>query len=558
MQGAENMIPRSIDKMNSSGLLRNALLPALAIAVVGVLVFGKPTRVAAQMDKGRAYGLESLDDQSAGNETTGIPTYSVFMGSEATFTFNYYIDDGKDNAVFIRQKYDERVSIYAGLTTWLSYNGQRRPTVDDNGIHRSTMREFFVMEGFEKQSPRLRFFSNTEVPISDQSEASRVTIGARWVYHSACALINGCDGGWEHFEFYSSVAGPTTLGLFFFRSQYGDGFPVELQAGFGSTNPEPYNVAHIVVDDNRKYIYNPQVGLTCTSNGQACNTGGTWEANGSQSIFPWTNSQWSQDPPLIIYVDESLGRLMPPFTNSGRWHVCMNNAPDTPCSCPYTESQNAAAAVDYADTYALVYNPCYVSLESDCTNFMSQALYAGGFEWVGPPYEWFYWNGYGPTSLSWTVTVELWSVLWARDWGDAFQLDMSQQTTPLRPGDIIFYDLDQSDWEVDNFLDHVQIVVEGHGRHIRPREWVPCVQLIPQRLPSGCGEAPLYSYNNPFGTLVDGHTSDRLHVMWDTRWTFPDTLIGQRKWSRVHASGMRIHYPAGTVCRPDRWCPQLN
>lgn len=67
---------------------------------------------------------------------------------------------------------------------------------------------------------------------------------------------------------------------------------------------------------------------------------------------------------------------------------------------------NPDAAVDYARQYTYVYNPNYRSYENDCTNFTSQALRAGGwdFDTVGEEEgtnTWFYgtypWN----TSYSW-------------------------------------------------------------------------------------------------------------------------------------------------------------
>ena len=55
---------------------------------------------------------------------------------------------------------------------------------------------------------------------------------------------------------------------------------------------------------------------------------------------------------------------------------------------------NRAAAASYAQRYALTYNKAWLPDEhSDCTNFVSQALYAGGWEMIvgfpGDPYAWF-------------------------------------------------------------------------------------------------------------------------------------------------------------------------
>lgn len=44
-----------------------------------------------------------------------------------------------------------------------------------------------------------------------------------------------------------------------------------------------------------------------------------------------------------------------------------------------SESYNPSIAVKYATDWALARNSAYTSFSSDCTNFVSQALHAGGF-----------------------------------------------------------------------------------------------------------------------------------------------------------------------------------
>jgi len=44
---------------------------------------------------------------------------------------------------------------------------------------------------------------------------------------------------------------------------------------------------------------------------------------------------------------------------------------------------NRVAAVQYAQKWAKSFNPDYVQFPNDCTNFVSQALRAGGWEMVG-------------------------------------------------------------------------------------------------------------------------------------------------------------------------------
>ena len=46
---------------------------------------------------------------------------------------------------------------------------------------------------------------------------------------------------------------------------------------------------------------------------------------------------------------------------------------------------NGTAAKNYAETYAVNHNGAYYSYTDDCTNFVSQALRAGGHKFYGTP-----------------------------------------------------------------------------------------------------------------------------------------------------------------------------
>src|SRR4029077_8844343 len=62
----------------------------------------------------------------------------------------------------------------------------------------------------------------------------------------------------------------------------------------------------------------------------------------------------------------------------------------TPSSASAASGYSGAAAAAYADTYWQNYNPAWPSFANsggDCTNFVSQALYAGGLAMrPSPPY----------------------------------------------------------------------------------------------------------------------------------------------------------------------------
>ncbi len=53
---------------------------------------------------------------------------------------------------------------------------------------------------------------------------------------------------------------------------------------------------------------------------------------------------------------------------------------------------NRQGAVHYARRFAHVANPWFRPFPNDCTNFVSQCLWAGGWEMVGPPSVWNYNN----------------------------------------------------------------------------------------------------------------------------------------------------------------------
>lgn len=144
-------------------------------------------------------------------------------------------------------------------------------------------------------------------------------------------------------------------------------------------------------------------------------------------------------------------------------------------------------AASYADRYATSRNSNFPSFGSDCTNFTSQAINAGGYPmqysdpqwWI--QHEWWGWN----YTHSWSVVVDNWNFLiqdypggW--DWG--YQ-DTSRNTNGALYGDILFYD-----WDGNGTLDHTSMEVAYSG-------------CDPSN-PSWCGD------------LVDQHTNDRYHAIW--------------------------------------------
>jgi hypothetical protein len=159
---------------------------------------------------------------------------------------------------------------------------------------------------------------------------------------------------------------------------------------------------------------------------------------------------------------------------------------------------SGAAAAAYADTYWQTYNPAWPSFANsggDCTNFVSQALYAGGISMrTSPTYS-------GNAAWYMVKKRNRWS--YAAPWVNAqdqsiFLLQYLPGVTKVasyyglapgataadhaEQGDVILYD-----WNNDGVFDHEAILTASDG-------------------------------TNPDGTtnwdLVDAHTNNRYHAYW--------------------------------------------
>ncbi|MFM1653814.1 amidase domain-containing protein [Brevibacillus sp. B_LB10_24] len=142
------------------------------------------------------------------------------------------------------------------------------------------------------------------------------------------------------------------------------------------------------------------------------------------------------------------------------------------------EGYDREQAVAYAETYWDSYNPAFkVFVDDDCTNFISQCLYAGGIPMVygGRSQGWWYRGGSSPDwSYSWTVAHSLY---WQLKSGKApFYAKVLSDPAELELGDVISYD-----FEGDGRWDHSAIVtgkdslgqplVNAHTNSSRMRYW---------------------------------------------------------------------------------------
>ena len=161
---------------------------------------------------------------------------------------------------------------------------------------------------------------------------------------------------------------------------------------------------------------------------------------------------------------------------------------------------NGAGAAAYADRYALSPNPSFMYFGSDCTNFVSQAMYlGGGHRFVGSPYpgvygnraQWWVWGDGSGRTTSWSVADDLHYFLQVNSPGGVNMGEQSGAAAnyPYSPagvvtGDIIFYDFDVYK---SSAYTHATIQVgidkdsQGHG----------------------------------YGNVVDEHTSPRKRVIWN-------------------------------------------
>lgn len=128
------------------------------------------------------------------------------------------------------------------------------------------------------------------------------------------------------------------------------------------------------------------------------------------------------------------------------------------------------AMVDYAHLHAYTYNtPRYRTYGNDCTNFISQAMQAGRWDYVGSgilertdPDKWFYGGGPSETFLT--------SYSWAgaHNWGVFAQI-YSQRTIGLanvwlmHASDVLQVDWDHPAGDPGSIIDHTMIVTARWG-----------------------------------------------------------------------------------------------
>jgi hypothetical protein len=158
---------------------------------------------------------------------------------------------------------------------------------------------------------------------------------------------------------------------------------------------------------------------------------------------------------------------------------------------------NGAAAAAYADKYATVQNAAYYHFSDDCTNFVSQAMRAGGHKFHGTPSglvlndnsQWWVYSGGAGRTYSWSVADSLATFINLHDAATPHsQFDGAQAKglpSGVAAGDPVFYIFSDSDTK----FGHSSIVV-------------------------GSGTDPNSGW---VGGLIDEHTTNRKHAIWNLR-----------------------------------------
>ena len=173
----------------------------------------------------------------------------------------------------------------------------------------------------------------------------------------------------------------------------------------------------------------------------------------------------------------------------------------------FAYSYNGGAAASYADTYWSNYNPNYPSFADDCTNFVSQSLYAGGLpQYVyynlhtGAPETtsnnayWFMDSGNINYAYSWTVAADLYAHLTQYGYGTLYATDPGTDmalTDGMKAGDVLFFN-----W----------------GLSGNPTGTAGINHAVIQ---TGYGTTSKYGGAIIQGDYIDSHSNNRYHTWWN-------------------------------------------
>ncbi|MCI1859422.1 MAG: amidase domain-containing protein [Sporolactobacillus sp.] len=133
------------------------------------------------------------------------------------------------------------------------------------------------------------------------------------------------------------------------------------------------------------------------------------------------------------------------------------------------------AAVRYAELWWNRRNPAYPQVENDCTNYISQCLYAGGVPmWGAPVRSRGWWHSRTNWSFTWAVANSFRWYLSSRS--NVIGTEEKEHADQLVPGDVICYDFEgDGHWNHNTMVTAIdpsgQPLVNAHTYDARARHW---------------------------------------------------------------------------------------
>lgn len=164
---------------------------------------------------------------------------------------------------------------------------------------------------------------------------------------------------------------------------------------------------------------------------------------------------------------------------------------------------NSSAAVNYADSHCLSYNASYCIFSSDCTNFVSQVMLAGGLKKNN---DWYY-NGRLSYSLTWAVADDLkWYVKECLG-AEKLSPGWSRYGSPGPYFTYAYYNSSTGQFvnNSNNILNTGDVVIFYDWGDRTPGKMDHASYCV------GTGTS---SDNTGYGDLIDQHTSDRYRTIW--------------------------------------------
>ena len=170
---------------------------------------------------------------------------------------------------------------------------------------------------------------------------------------------------------------------------------------------------------------------------------GEWELSSDELVN-------APAPASPVPGEKKIKGIKPTSTNEYRYYPQERDAEQRTYAA--YSSLNRTAIVNYAYRYWSSYNPSYRSYPADCTNFVSQAVYSGGWYFVSGLYTsnnaW--WYNYLNQTRTWAGAHNWFQFTKQRPRGY-----IARYFSDMQPGDIL-----QADLNRDGTIDHSMIVTK--------------------------------------------------------------------------------------------------